>query len=72
MYLSIPFFVFAIYLIMSKSLPLYKVVQKKLDKLALILRENLSGVRVIRAFSRAESEKVRFKESNEESCRYCN
>lgn len=66
MYLSIPFFVFAIYIIMSKSLPLYKVVQKKLDKLALILRENLSGVRVIRAFARVEGEKVRFKESNEE------
>ncbi|MFW2490313.1 ABC transporter ATP-binding protein [Clostridium chromiireducens] len=66
MYLSIPFFAFAIYLIMSKSLPLYKVVQKKLDKLALILRENLSGVRVIRAFARVEGEKVRFKESNEE------
>ena len=66
MYLSIPFFAFAIYLIMSKSLPIYKVVQKKLDKLALILRENLSGVRVIRAFARVEGEKVRFKESNEE------
>jgi len=66
MYLSIPFFTFAIYLIMSKSLPLYKVVQKRLDKLALILRENLSGVRVIRAFARVEGEKVRFKESNEE------
>jgi ATP-binding cassette subfamily B protein len=66
MYLSIPFFAFSIYLIMSKSLPLYKVVQKKLDKLALILRENLSGVRVIRAFARVEGEKVRFKESNEE------
>ncbi|MFL0250811.1 ABC transporter ATP-binding protein [Clostridium neuense] len=65
MYLSIPLFAFAVYLIMSKSLPLYKVVQKKLDKLALILRENLSGVRVIRAFSRVESEKVRFKEANE-------
>ncbi|GAA0076070.1 ABC transporter ATP-binding protein [Clostridium sp. CTA-5] len=65
MYLSIPFFIFAIYIIMSNSLPLYKVVQKKLDKLALILRENLSGVRVIRAFSRVESEKIRFKESNE-------
>lgn len=66
MYLSIPFFIFAIYLIMSKSLPLYKVVQKKLDRLALVLRENLSGVRVIRAFSRAKSEKVRFKECNED------
>jgi ATP-binding cassette subfamily B multidrug efflux pump len=66
MYLSIPFFAFSIYLIMSKSLPLYKEVQKRLDKLALILRENLSGVRVIRAFARVEGEKVRFKESNEE------
>ncbi|WP_270567220.1 ABC transporter ATP-binding protein [Clostridium beijerinckii] len=66
MYLSIPFFAFAIYLIMNKSLPLYKVVQRKLDKLSLILRENLSGVRVIRAFSRVEGEKIRFKESNEE------
>lgn len=66
MYLSIPFFIFAIYLIMSKSLPLYKVVQKRLDKLALILRENLSGVRVIRAFSRVEGERIRFKESSEE------
>jgi ATP-binding cassette subfamily B protein len=66
MYLSIPFFAFAIYLIMTKSLPLYKVVQKKLDKLALILRENLSGIRVIRAFARVEGEKMRFKESNEE------
>ncbi|NRT34649.1 ATP-binding cassette subfamily B protein [Clostridium beijerinckii] len=66
MYLSIPFFAFAIYLIMNKSLPLYNVVQRKLDKLSLILRENLSGVRVIRAFSRVEGEKIRFKESNEE------
>lgn len=65
MYLSIPLFAFAVYLIMSKSLPLYKVVQKRLDKLALILRENLSGVRVIRAFSRVESENLRFKEANE-------
>lgn len=66
MYLSIPFFAFAIYLIMSKTLPLYKIVQKRLDKLALILRENLSGIRVIRAFSRIENEKIRFKKSNED------
>ena len=45
---------------MSKSLPLYKVVQKKLDKLALILRENLSGVRVIRAFSHQSKETEKF------------
>ncbi|WP_010239238.1 ABC transporter ATP-binding protein [Clostridium arbusti] len=66
MYLSIPIIAFAIYMIMSRSLPLYKTVQKKLDKLALILRENLSGIRVIRAFSRMEYEKTRFEKANED------
>lgn len=66
MYLSIPIFAFVIYLIMSKSLPMYKLVQKKLDNLALILRENLSGIRVIRAFSMMENEKTRFKNANED------
>lgn len=66
MYLSIPIFTFVLYMVMSKSLPLYKTVQKKLDKLALILRENLSGVRVVRAFSRMEYEKVRFESANED------
>ncbi|PJI09655.1 MULTISPECIES: ABC transporter ATP-binding protein [Clostridium] len=66
MYLSIPVFAFVIYLIMSKSLPMYKLVQKKLDNLALILRENLSGIRVIRAFSMMENEKTRFKNANDD------
>ncbi|KNF09043.1 ABC-type multidrug transport system, ATPase and permease component [Gottschalkia purinilytica] len=66
MYLSIPIFAFVLYMIMSRSLPLYKTVQKKLDKLALILRENLSGIRVIRAFSKMEYEKMRFQKSNED------
>ncbi|ARC85963.1 ABC transporter family protein [Clostridium argentinense CDC 2741] len=66
MYLSIPIFALVLYVIMSRSLPLYKTVQKKLDKLALILRENLSGVRVVRAFSRMEYEKVRFESANED------
>ncbi|WP_291580431.1 ABC transporter ATP-binding protein [Clostridium sp. UBA6640] len=66
MYLSIPIFALVLYMIMSKSLPLYKTAQKKLDKIALILRENLSGVRVVRAFSRMEHEKVRFGSANED------
>ncbi|WP_196008138.1 ABC transporter ATP-binding protein [Clostridium tyrobutyricum] len=66
MYLSIPVFAFVVYMIMSRSLPFYKIVQKKLDKLALVLRENLSGVRVVRAFSKMEYEKARFKKSNED------
>lgn len=64
MLLSLPLFAFVLYLIMSKSIPLYKVVQGKLDKLALVLRENLSGVRIIRAFARVDYEKKRFDASN--------
>lgn len=66
MYLSMPIIAFAIYMIMSRSLPIYKTVQKKLDKLALILRENLSGIRVIRAFSKMDYEKIRFKNANKD------
>lgn len=66
MYLSMPIIALAIYMIMGRSLPIYKTVQRKLDKLALILRENLSGIRVIRAFSRMEYEKKRFEKANED------
>lgn len=66
MYLSMPIITFAIYMIMSRSLPIYKTVQRKLDKLALILRENLSGIRVIRAFSKMDYEKIRFKNANKD------
>lgn len=64
--LILPFFALIIYLIMSRTIPLYKVVQKKLDSLAIVLRENLSGVRIIRAFARTGYENQRFRESNNE------
>ncbi len=44
--------------------PLFKAMQVKLDKVNLVLRENLTGIRVIRAFNRLESENQRFKEAN--------
>ncbi|KGK90067.1 multidrug ABC transporter ATP-binding protein [Desulfosporosinus sp. HMP52] len=47
-----------------RALPLFKLMQEKLDKLNLVLRENLTGIRVIRAFNRKEKEKVRFDEAN--------
>ena len=59
--ITTPLIAFVIYLVMSKSLPLYKVIQGKLDNLSLITRENLEGVRVIKAFSKEETEKERFK-----------
>lgn len=55
-----------LYLIMSRSVPFYKVIQKKLDKLSLITRESLTGARVIRAFSRGEAEEERFGEANDD------
>ncbi|MBU5436881.1 ABC transporter ATP-binding protein/permease [Tissierella sp. MSJ-40] len=60
----LPIFTFILYLIMYKSVPLYKTVQKKLDNLAQTLRENLSGVRVVRAFAKIDYEKTRFEYSN--------
>lgn len=61
-----PIFAVILYLVISKSSPLYRKYQQKLDKIALILRENLSGVRVIRAFARTESEKKRFYVANDD------
>ncbi|MEE3427988.1 MAG: ABC transporter ATP-binding protein [Ruminococcus sp.] len=60
--LSIIFFVssliiaFILYLVMSKSLPFYKKIQKSLDRISLLSRENLSGNRVIRAFSKQKAQ----------------
>lgn len=70
--MSIIFFVAALlvsvilYYILSRSLPLYSQIQKKLDKAASIVKDSLSGVRVIRAFSRTEYEKDKFEKANEE------
>ncbi len=55
-----------LYIIMSKSIPIYNAIQKKLDKIGLISRENLSGNRVIRAFSKQKSEKIRIDTATEE------
>lgn len=55
-----------LFFVMSRSVPFYKVRQTKLDEVSLITRENLSGARVIRAFSKQEHEKKRFNESSDE------
>lgn len=61
-----PLVSFVLYLIMIRSVPLYKVVQKKLDAVSLIARENLDGIRVIRAFSRQENENTRFESASDD------
>lgn len=48
----------------SKGLRLFQAMQKKLDKLNLVLREGLIGIRVIRAFNRTDHERARFADAN--------
>ena len=55
-----------IYLIMTSTIPRYKKIQGRLDKVSLATGENLSGVRVIRAFSKQKSEKADFENETEE------
>ena len=61
---AIPILVIAILLIMTRAIPLFQVMQKKIDKLNLILDEGLTGVRVIRAFDRINHERRRFDDAN--------
>lgn len=61
-----PVFTLIIYVTTSKTSPLYRLYQSKLDRLGTVLRENLSGVRVIRAFARTRDEKRRFDGANDE------
>jgi len=50
----------------QKSFPLFKLVQQKLDRINLVLRENLGGIRVIKAFVRFDYEKKRFDGANKD------
>lgn len=61
-----PVFAGIIYFITKNAAPLYRSYQKNLDKLAVILRENLSGIRVIRAFSKTKDETKRFRKANDD------
>jgi ATP-binding cassette subfamily B protein len=51
-------------LIGRKAFPLFKKIQKRVDDINLVLRESLTGVRVIRAFNKKEHELSRFEEAN--------
>ena len=55
-----------LYIIMSKSVPFFKTIQKRLDRISLISRENLRGNRVIRAFARQDEEEEKFSKAAQE------
>jgi len=60
----IPVLVAVITLIAGRALPLFRAIQAKIDKINQVLREGLTGVRVIRAFNRVDHEKERFDAAN--------
>ena len=60
----VPLLAASIGLIAFKGVPLFRAMQIKLDKVNLVLRENLTGIRVIRAFNRDGYEQVRFDTAN--------
>ena len=63
---TIPLLSIVVFGIMLITIPFYRKVQASLDRVLGVTRENLTGVRVIRAFGKEEEEKERFKKSNQD------
>ena len=62
----LPLLISIVLFVSSKGIPLYTGVQKKLDTVVRIMRENITGIRVVKALSKGEHEKKRFASANEE------
>ena len=60
----LPVAILLILLVSKKAIPLFRSIQKKIDQINLVLRENLVGIRIVRAFSRVGYEKRRFAAAN--------
>jgi len=63
---AVPILFFILGIVMEKATPLFKSLQVKLDNLNKVMREQLSGVKVIRAFDKDEYERKRFEKTNKE------
>jgi len=62
----VPLMMIVIGLLMARAIPLFRSMQVKIDKINEVLRENLSGIRVIRAFVRTDREQARFEVANDD------
>lgn len=63
---TLPFIALAIYFISKKGIPLYGIQQISVDHMVRKVRENISGIRIIKAFNKTEYEKKKFDEVNKE------
>ncbi len=64
-----PILLIAVVIISRKGIPLYDIVQTRLDSIVRIMRENITGIRVIKALSKEDYEKRRFANANERMSR---
>lgn len=62
--MALPLLAALILFIGTKGLPIFRAIQAKIDRINLIVRENLEGIRVIRAFNRTNYERERFQAAN--------
>lgn len=63
---TIPALLIVVFIILLASMPLYKAVQKQLDRVLLSTRENLLGIRVVRAFGRQKEEMEHFRQETDQ------
>ncbi|RIE17602.1 ABC transporter ATP-binding protein [Candidatus Cryosericum septentrionale] len=64
LYVALPIIAVVIVVVMRLVIPLFGIVQTEIDKITKVVRENLTGIRVIRAFNRIDHEKARFDQAN--------
>jgi ATP-binding cassette subfamily B multidrug efflux pump len=62
----VPVMVLVLGVVIRRAVPLFRSMQKKIDRINQVMRETLSGVRVIRAFARSDYEERRFEEANQD------
>ena len=66
---AVPVIALIIMAIASKGLPLFRAIQAKIDRINLVMREGLTGVRVVRAFDRVDHQTERFDQANQDLTR---
>jgi ATP-binding cassette subfamily B multidrug efflux pump len=62
---TVPVLALSLVLVIRKGFPLFRAVQQRLDQVNAVIRENLAGVRVVKAFVRADYENRRFQDANQ-------
>ena len=65
---AFPVLLVSILLVLSRAVPLYGVVQNKLDRVNAVVQENVSGMRVVKAYVREKFEKKKFSEASDDVC----